>query len=200
MNAKTRRPVLLLAGKPQGSSRSRKAGVGRPRALPARRPPAKHHAWTQVAEPSCRRCRGSADNSGRTSPASEPPASLPASIAVIRAGMEFTGVETRPPRSPGMAGPGADLCPLPGRVKMRARADGRHIISGAGSAAVGAAPARRRQGRSARPPPIASQACRAACFQACARRLTSGMRAPPDARRARAGRALGMCARKHRRA
>lgn len=110
MNAKTCGPVLLPAGKQQGSSRSRKAGVGRPRALPARRPPAdtmhgrrspNRHA--DAVEAALTTAEGT-----RTSPASEPPASLPASIAVIRAGMEFTGVETRPPRT---AGHGADLRP-----------------------------------------------------------------------------------------
>ena len=195
MKASARRPVLLPAGKQQGIvtiSKGRRRSPARPACQSAAR---RHHAWTQVAEPSCRR---SADNSGRTSPASEPPASLPASIAVIRAGMEFTGVETRPPRT---AGHGADLRPPARQPRREPGPTAGGIISRAGSAAVSAAPARRRPGRFTRPPPIPSQACRAVCFQACALCLASGMRAPPDIRHARAGRALGMhAARKHRRA
>lgn len=155
--------------------------VGRPQnTMPGRRSPNRHADAVEAALTTAE---------GQAPPPNRPPACRHPSPSSARG---WNSPASKP--APRTAGHGADFCPLPGSVKMRARADDRRCgtISRAGSAAVGAAPARRRQGRSTRPPPIPSQACRAACFQACARCPASGMRAPPDVRRARAARALGM--------
>lgn len=165
----------LLANNGDHHGLERPASAARAPCLPVGRP--QTPSWTQVAEPSCRRSRGSADNSGRNE-----------DKPCLRTARQLAGIHRRHPRGDGIHGRrnqttphgrhGADLRPPARQPRREPGPTAGGVISRAGSAAVGATPAKRWPGRSTRPPPISSQASRAA--------RQSGVRAPPDFRRGRA--------------
>lgn len=153
--------------RPASAARAPCLAVGRPQTP----------SWTQVAEPSCRRCRVSADNSGRNEDKPR-----------LRTARQLAGIHRRHPRGDGIHGRRNQTTPH-GRprggppsscpaAKARARANGRRYYQ---SGRLGCC------GRdTSQAPARALHKASANTISGISRRLISGVRAPPDFRCGRA--------------